>query len=171
MGGGDSDRKVRKVVQRKKANLYSPAKKIMPTTYLFISIVVMIAFHFLFPVMRIIPPLWNFLGLVPLAWGVVINLVADKAFHEASTTVKPFEESSALIAHGIFRVSRNPMYLGFVLILIGIAVLLRSLTPYAVVLAFAILMDRMYITVEQRMLAEKFGAEWEKYRQRTRRWL
>jgi len=147
------------------------AQKTMPTTYLLISIVVMTALHFLFPAMRIVPPLWNLLGLVPLALGVTINLVADKAFHQANTTVKPFEESSALITHDVFRVSRNPMYLGFVLILIGIAVLMRSLTPYAVVPAFAILMDRMYITVEEGMLAEKFGAEWEKYRQSTRRWL
>jgi len=147
------------------------AKKSMPTTYLFISIVVMTVLHSLFPAMRIIPPPWNLLGLVPLALGVIINLVADKAFHKANTTVKPFEESSALITRGVFRASRNPMYLGFVLILIGIAVLMRSLTPYVVVPAFAILIDRMYITVEERMLAERFGAEWEKYRQSTRRWL
>jgi protein-S-isoprenylcysteine O-methyltransferase Ste14 len=147
------------------------AKKTMPTTYLLISIVVMTGLHFLFPAKRIIPSLWNLLGIIPLVLGVIINLVADKAFHKANTTVKPFEESSALITHGVFRVSRNPMYLGFVLILIGIAVLMRSLTPYVVVLAFAILIDRMYITVEERMLAEKFGAEWEKYRQSTRRWL
>jgi protein-S-isoprenylcysteine O-methyltransferase Ste14 len=121
--------------------------------------------------MRIIPPPWNLLGLVPLALGVIVNLVADKAFHKANTTVKPFEESSALITHGVFRASRNPMYLGFVLVLIGTAVLMRSLTPYVVVPAFAILIDRMYITVEERMLAEKFGAEWERYRQSTRRWL
>jgi protein-S-isoprenylcysteine O-methyltransferase Ste14 len=147
------------------------AKKTMPTTYLFISIVVMVTLHFLFPAMRIIPRLWNLLGLVPLALGVIINLVADQAFHQANTTVRPFEESSALITHGIFRVSRNPMYLGFVLTLIGIAVLMGSLTPCGVVLAFAILIDRMYITAEERMLAEKFGAEWEKYRQSTKRWV
>lgn len=147
------------------------AKRTMPTTYLLISIIVMTVLHSLFPAMRIIPPLWNLLGLVPLALGVIINLVADKAFHKANTTVKPFEESSALITQGVFRDSRNPMYLGFVLILIGIAVLMRSLTPYVVVLAFAILIDRMYITVEERMLAEKFGTEWEEYRQSTRRWL
>ena len=147
------------------------AQKTKPTTYLFISIVVMTALHFLFPAMRVIPPPWNLLGLVPLVLGVTINLVADKAFHQANTTVKPFEESSALITQGVFRASRNPMYLGFVLILIGTAVLMRSLAPYVVVLAFAILIDRMYITVEERMLAEKFGAEWEKYRQSTRRWL
>ena len=146
-------------------------KNVMPTTYLLIAIVVMVALHFLFPVVRIIPPLWNLLGLIPLVLGVIINLIADQAFHKANTTVKPFDESTALIREGVFRISRNPMYLGFVLILIGIALLLRSLTPYVIVVAFAILMDRMYIRVEERMLAEEFGTEWEEYKRNTRRWL
>ncbi len=146
-------------------------KNVMPTTYLLIAIVVMVALHFLFPVVRIIPPLWNLLGMIPLVLGVIINLIADQAFHKANTTVKPFDESTALIREGVFRISRNPMYLGFVLILIGIALLLRSLTPYVIVVAFAILMDRMYIRVEERMLAEEFGTEWEEYKRNTRRWL
>ncbi len=147
------------------------AKKIMPPTYLLISIVAMIALHFLFPAMRIIPPLWNLLGIIPLALGVILNLVADKAFHRANTTVKPFKESSVLITSGAFRISRNPMYLGFVLILIGITVLVGSLTPYVVVLAFVIFIGRMFVTGEEQMLAEKFGVEWEEYKRNTRRWL
>ena len=147
------------------------AKKIMPPTYLLISIVAMIALHFLFPAMRIIPPLWNLLGIIPLALGVILNLVADKAFHRANTTVKPFKESSVLITSAAFRISRNPMYLGFVLILVGIAVLVGSLTPYVVVLAFVIFIDRMFVTGEEQMLAEKFGVEWEEYKRNTRRWL
>lgn len=49
---------------------------------------------------------------------------------QAGTTVKPFQESTALITDGVFRLSRNPMYLGFVLVLTGIATLLGSLTPW-----------------------------------------
>jgi len=147
------------------------ANKIMPTTCLLIAIVAMIVLHFGLPAMRVIPPLWNLLGIIPLALGVTINLIADKAFHRANTTVKPFQESSVLITSGVFRISRNPMYLGFVLILIGVAILMGSLTPYAVIIAFAILIDRVYVTVEERMLAERFGPEWEKYKRGTRRWL
>jgi protein-S-isoprenylcysteine O-methyltransferase Ste14 len=131
----------------------------------------MIAFHFLFPAKRIIPPLWNLLGIIPLAIGVTINLIADKAFHMAHTTVKPFEESAVLITSGVYRISRNPMYLGFMLILIGLAVFMRSLTPYIVILSFTILIDRVYVTIEERMLAEKFGEEWKEYKENTRRWL
>ncbi len=144
----------------------------MPPTYLLISIVAILALRFLLPTIGgIIPFPWDLLGLIPLVAGVVLNLVADRAFQRAHTTVKPFEESSALIAGGAYRLCRNPMYLGFVLILIGIAVLVGSLMAYLVVLAFAVLMDRKFIAVEERMLAEKFGAEWDEYKRSTRRWL
>jgi protein-S-isoprenylcysteine O-methyltransferase Ste14 len=63
------------------------------------------------------------------------------------------------------------MYLGFVLVLIGIAILVRSLTPYAIIPIFAVLMDKIFIEVEERMLAEQFGAEWLQYEKKTRRWI
>lgn len=63
------------------------------------------------------------------------------------------------------------MSLGFVLILIGTEVLMRSLTPYAIVLAFAVLIDRKSIAVEERMLVETFGADRAGYRESTRRWV
>ena len=63
------------------------------------------------------------------------------------------------------------MYLGMVLILIGIGVLLKSLSPFLVITLFAILIDRIYIRVEEQMLAETFGAKWQAYKAKTRRWL
>jgi len=146
-------------------------KRLLPTTYLLIAMIVMVAMNFLFPVAMIIPPLWNLLGILLVILGILIDLAADRQFHRASTTVKPFEESNALVTDGIFRITRNPMYLGFVIVLIGIAILLRSLSPYLVIIAFVILIQRMFITVEEHMLAEKFGESWRVYQQSTRQWL
>jgi len=146
-------------------------KKIMPPTCLFAGIVVMAVLHFILPVRRIITPFLNLFGIIPLIAGIAINLVADRAFHSAGTTVRPFEESSALITSGVFRISRNPMYLGFVLIFSSIAVLMGSLTVFAVIPVFAVLLDRCYIKAEERMLSEKFGSAFEEYRKTTRRWL
>ncbi len=90
--------------------------KMMPTTYLLLAIVVTVVIHFVLPVATVVPPVWNLLGIIPLLLGVVINLLADRDFHRAETTVKPFQSSTALLTTGVFRLSRNPMYLGFVLI-------------------------------------------------------
>ena len=90
------------------------SKKILPPTYLFTSIALMIVLHFLFPLVEVIPYPWLLLGGVPLLLGLALNLIADKAFKIVNTTVKPFEESKALITTGVFRFSRHPMYLGMI---------------------------------------------------------
>ena len=145
--------------------------KIMPPTWMLIAIVAMLILNFLVPVAKIVPPLWNLIGLVFLGSGLILNLIADKAFHQIGTTVKPFQESSGLVTDGVFQISRNPMYLGMMLILIGIALLLRSLSPFLIILPFVIFLDRTYIRVEEHMLAEKFATEWQAYKAKTRRWL
>jgi protein-S-isoprenylcysteine O-methyltransferase Ste14 len=146
-------------------------KAVLPPTVLLISIVIMLGFRFLLPVRMVIPLPWNLLGIAPLACGIALNLIADNAFRKANTTVKPFEESTVLLASGVFQISRHPMYLGFVLILIGIATMLRSLTSYVVVPVFVVLMDRVFIKVEDQMLEKKFGQAWLEYKQRVRRWV
>ena len=146
-------------------------RKLMPTTYLLISILMMVALHFLIPLVQVIPMPWNVFGIVPVTAGVALNLIADNAFREVRTTVKPFEESSTLVTNGVFRFSRNPMYLGFMLILLGIALILGSLTPFAIVPVFAILMDQVFIQVEEGMLEVKFGQAWLEYKAKARRWI
>jgi protein-S-isoprenylcysteine O-methyltransferase Ste14 len=131
----------------------------------------MLALHFLFPVAQVIPLPWSLLGLVPLVAGLALNLIADNAFHKNNTTVKPFEESTVLIVDGVNRFSRHPMYLGFVLILIGVAILLGSLTCWVVVPAFVAAMEIKFIRTEENMLEEKFGPEWRAYKKRVRRWI
>lgn len=144
---------------------------ILPPTYLFITIIIVIALHFILPITIFIPFPWNLIGILPIILGIVFNLIADNAFKVRMTTVKPFEESSALVTNGVFRLSRNPMYLGFVFILLGIGTLLGSLTPFLITLLFTISIYRMYIIVEEKMLEEKFGEEWLSYKNKVRRWI
>jgi protein-S-isoprenylcysteine O-methyltransferase Ste14 len=145
--------------------------KIMPPIWMLIAILSMLVLNLLFPIVQIIPPLWNLIGLMFLASGLILNLIGDNVFKQARTTIKPFHESSSLVTEGVFQISRNPMYLGMILILSGIALLLRSLTPFLVIIPFAILIERNFIKVEERMLAEKFGSKWQAYKAKTRRWL
>ncbi|MCD4700062.1 MAG: isoprenylcysteine carboxylmethyltransferase family protein [Phycisphaerae bacterium] len=143
----------------------------MPTSWLLIAILVMGSLHFLFPVTGIVPQYWNLSGLIFISAGVIVNLMADKAFRQAHTTVRPFEQSTALITGGVFRISRNPMYMGFILILTGVALILRSLSPFLVIFGFGLLMNELYIRIEEKNLARIFGRAWEQYKTKTRRWL
>jgi len=83
--------------------------KLMSTTLLLIALAVSLAVHLALSLSRFIPTPWNLLGILPLAAGVAINLVADRAFHQAESTVKPFERSTTLVPDGVFRYIRNLM--------------------------------------------------------------
>ncbi|KPK88299.1 MAG: hypothetical protein AMJ88_19250 [Anaerolineae bacterium SM23_ 63] len=146
-------------------------RKILPPSYLLVAIILILFLHFIFPVAKIIKIPWNLIGLLPLVLGIAMNLVADNAYKRYQTTVKPFQESHALITDGAYRLSRHPMYLGFVLILIGVSLLLGSLSPYIVIIVFAILMEIVFIRVEESMLEEKFQQEWKEYKSKVRRWI
>jgi len=146
-------------------------KLILPPVYLCVALLAMLLGHLAAPTLRIIAPPASLLGAIPIAVGIALTLFADRALKKHGTTVKPFERSSHLVTSGIFAVSRHPMYLGMVLILAGLAVLLGTLTPFVVVLVFAVLLDVRFISAEERILAEAFGDTWRLYRRRVRRWL
>jgi len=146
-------------------------KKIMPPTYMWIAICIMVILHFALPLARLINMPWKLAGLIPVILGIVLNLMADSAFRRAGTTVKPFQESAALNTDGDFHISRHPMYLGFVLILAGVAILLGTLSPWVIILILIVLLEISFISVEERMLEEKFGPAWLDYKKKVRRWI
>ncbi|MDH3458506.1 MAG: isoprenylcysteine carboxylmethyltransferase family protein [Gemmatimonadota bacterium] len=146
-------------------------KKSLPPTYLLVALVAMGSLHVLWPIYRYWGFPLNMLGIAPVAFGGYLNVAADRQFKRHQTTVKPFEEASALITGFPFSVTRNPMYLGMTLLLLGVALWLGTVSPVAPVVGFAILMDLHFVRVEEDMLAERFGGEWERYRTEARRWL
>ena len=146
-------------------------RKFMPTTYLLISIIAIIGFHLITTGTRVDFYVLKLLGTIPLLFGVTINLIADNSFKKHNTTVKPYKESNALITTGIFSLTRNPMYLGFIMILLGIAILLGSITSYLIVILFAVHMRLQFVRTEETALEKRFGSKWYKYRDRVRRWV
>ncbi len=136
-----------------------------------ITAILSILIHFIFPFIRFFNFPENLIGVIFILIGAYLNMSADKAFKEFDTTVKPFEESSHLITDGVFRISRNPMYLGMFLILIGLGLILGSLIPFILPFIFAVIIKRRFILMEEKMLLEKFGNEWLFYKNEVRRWI
>jgi protein-S-isoprenylcysteine O-methyltransferase Ste14 len=145
--------------------------KILPPTYFLAAIALTMVLHFLAPLGAPIPFAWRFTGLLPITAGIVLNVAADRQFKRLRTTVKPFQTSTALATDGVFRLTRNPMYLGMVLIIAGIALLEGTITPWLVVAALAVVLDRLFIAPEETMLKKTFGYAFQQYCQRVRRWL
>ena len=95
------------------------------------------------------------------------------AFIRAKTTVNPLraERATSLVVTGLYRVSRNPMYLGLITLLIGWALLLGSLGPLFLIFGFERVMVFAQIRPEEAALAAKFGNEYANYANRVHRWL
>lgn len=143
----------------------------LPPGYFMLSIGVMIVVHLAVPLVRCVPTPWNAIGAVPLLGGIVMAVIADRLFARRETTIYPFAEPSVLVVEGPFRYTRNPMYLGLILALIGLALLLGTLTPWLVIVPFGLILDRTFVRYEQRTMQERFGDDYRAYMQRVRRWL
>ena len=113
-------------------------------------------------------------GLVAAGLGLALGAAGIGAFGRKGTTVNPhsIDRASTLVTGGIYRITRNPMYLGLLLLLAGWCLVLSS--PAALIIAgvaFVVVMNRLQIEPEERMLERKFGHEFVEYRRTVRRWL
>ena len=105
--------------------------------------------------------------------GALACLAGVCSFQRAKTTVNPMklDSSSALVASGIYKYSRNPMYLGFVLVLFGWGLFLSNALALLLLPAFVLYMSRFQICPEERALLSLFGKDYKQYHARVRRWL
>lgn len=105
--------------------------------------------------------------------GIIICLLGVTAFKRAETTVNPTkpESCSSLVTSGIYRRTRNPMYLGFLLMLAGWAVAQANLMAFLALPAFVLYLNQFQIQPEERALTTIFGDEFKKYRSSVRRWI
>jgi protein-S-isoprenylcysteine O-methyltransferase Ste14 len=113
----------------------------------------------------------NLLGLVPLLAGLVVILWADQLFKRYQTTVKPFRESTRMVTEGPFRISRHPMYLGMLLVLIGVWLLFGTTTPLLIIPIFFLLMTVLFVIPEERDMERQFADQYDEYKRHVRRWI
>ncbi|MGC4009559.1 MAG: isoprenylcysteine carboxylmethyltransferase family protein [Pseudomonas sp.] len=113
------------------------------------------------------------LALLVALGGVAVCLAGVASFRRARTTVNPLkpESASSLVVSGIYRHTRNPMYLGFAIVLLGWCVFLGSALAVVGVALFVLYIGRFQIHPEERALRELFGAEFDAFCGRVRRWV
>jgi len=105
--------------------------------------------------------------------GVIISGLGVASFRRAKTTVNPMkpESASVLVDRGIYRLTRNPMYLGFLVVLLGWAIFLSNLVAFLLLPAFVYYMNSFQIEPEEKALVALFGQSFVAYKTRVRRWL
>lgn len=146
-------------------------RRVLPPIYFLGALLLMAGLHVAFPILQVVPFPYRYTGAGLVLGGILLAGWAAWLFGRAGTTIKPFQESSALVVRGPYRVTRNPMYVGMVTVLSGIALLLGSLSPGIIIPPFVALMNRRFIRFEEAVLERAFGAEYREYKARVRRWL
>ena len=122
---------------------------------------------------RTVPPLASSAtaAITVAAAGCLLMIRAWWLFRVAGTAICPTETARKLITADVFRWTRNPMYLGMVLMMIGLALYTGSLFHYAAAIAFFGIVDHSFCPYEEQRLAQTFAADYSRYASKTRRWL
>lgn len=103
--------------------------------------------------------------------GVSLIVAALGRFRRVGTRAEPWQPSTTLVRNGVFRFTRNPMYLGMLLVYAGIALALQSVAAGGLLIPLWIVIDRAVIKREENYLLRRFGPEFQSYRAEVRRWL
>ena len=125
------------------------------------------------PKLGFVFPARNLLAVSLGVTGAVTSMLGVVSFSRAKTTVNPMkpDASSSLVVSGVYALSRNPMYLGFLLVLIGWAVFLANVLAFLLLPAFIFYMNRFQIEPEERALTSLFGQAFVAYKSRVGKWL
>ena len=144
--------------------------KIHPPVLTFIFILLSYAVNWFIP-LQFEAPWLKYSGLGLAAIGFLLPFIAIREFMKARTTVDPHGSVTSIISSGIYRFTRNPIYLGFVLMLIGF--LLYSNTLWGLILSPVLILcfNKLVIEREEAYLEKKFGEQYTNYKSRVRRWL
>lgn len=143
----------------------------IPPVYLALTIVLMVVLHRALPIAQLIGPPLSWLGWVSIAAGIGIAVWAERLFARAGTGVRPFTPSTELVIAGPYRFTRNPMYLGMMLVLTGGFLLAGSLGSLLPIPFFFWLIRQRFVLPEEEHMIRHFGDDYRQYRKEVRRWL
>ena len=145
--------------------------KIHPPILTLIFIAIAYVAKWVVPIPFAVPGVLRLIGFALVVIGFLCGVAAFLAFRKARTTLDPHGKVSAIVTGGIYRFTRNPIYLGFLLMLIGLP--LNSGSYWGVLLApiFLLSMNSLVIEKEEAYLEKKFKDVYTSYKSRVRRWL
>ena len=123
------------------------------------------------PVARWLAPPWTWAGLLLVVAGVGLAAWGAGLFRRAGTGVRPFTEATVMVRNGPYRFTRNPMYLGMLLLTSGVAVTFGSVAPLLLPPLFAVVLHVRFVRREEEFLTRRFGADYLAWCKTVRRWL
>ncbi len=146
-------------------------RTIYPPMWLLIGLILIFVLNEFFPGVRFTSLEGQVAGGILILIGLVLLVTANGLFTRAGTDVIPFREVTALVTTGVYRYSRNPMYLGMASVLLGCAITVGAATSLLVAPLFMAIIEFRFIRPEEEMLRGLFPEAYPAYCARVRRWL
>jgi protein-S-isoprenylcysteine O-methyltransferase Ste14 len=150
---------------------YARMYKFVPGSTLVASIITAVALHYFFPLTTVIPFPYNLLGLLIVGFGMYLAFQSVRLLISHNTTVEAGGNPSSLVTQCPYNYSRNPIYLGLLLIALGTATSLSSLSAFIAPIIFFLVVNTIIIPFEENRLQKNFSIEYERYKGSVRRWL
>ena len=148
-----------------------PRRIIYPPIWLVIGVITIFCLDEFLPLARFTGVVGWYLGGFAIVIGLILVVHAGGMFKAAETDLVPFQNVSTLVTGGVYRVTRNPMYLGMTLVLLGTAITVGVFSALFVAPAFMGIIQLRFIKGEEAMLRELFGEEFDDYCSNVRRWI
>jgi protein-S-isoprenylcysteine O-methyltransferase Ste14 len=148
-----------------------PVRRVLPPVWLALCIVTGYALNRLLPIAHLFSEPWKYGGAILILLGGVMAATAANLFRRADTPVIPFHPSTVLVTTGWYRFTRNPMYLGMVLVACGVAIVQGSVGAWLPVPVFIAILQLRFIRGEEEFLEGIFGEDYRLFKVRVRRWL
>jgi protein-S-isoprenylcysteine O-methyltransferase Ste14 len=165
--GGDNEFCMNNNNESDHARMY----KYVPGSTLGASIIIAVVLHYFFPVTILIPFPYNLIGLLIVGLGVYLVFQSVRLLISYNTTFEAGGNPSSLVTRRPYSYSRNPIYLGMLLIALGTATILSSLSAFIAPIIFFLVVNTIIIPFEENRLQKNFGIEYERYKASVRRWL
>lgn len=119
----------------------------------------------------LLPAPWHMVGIACLIIGLGITIAGSRKFRIVGTNILTFNKPDTLVTDGLFAISRNPMYLGFVISLLGVALWMNTVSALLPLTVFFLATQFWYIPYEEKMARQVFSEAYDAYCARVRRWL
>lgn len=146
-------------------------QRILPPTLFLLLALAALLLAVTVPIAHVVDSPARWFGVPLTVAGLGLTVAGSRRFEVAGTNIKTFDQPDVLVIDGLFSSTRNPMYLGFTIGLVGWATILGTVSGWIAPLAFFIVADRWYIPFEEVRMSQTFGPDYEHYRRHTRRWI
>jgi len=142
----------------------------LPPNYFYACIVLTILTIFIPNVKTIISYPYNLLGILIMILGFYLISITYLQFSK-SKTPESFEKSKCVVTTGLYKYSRNPMYIGSIIFLIGLSILIKTLIGFVFPIALFLILNYMFIPFEEEKMEKELGKKYLKYKKTVRRWI